>query len=166
MFTVACYVFLSHNSPSILPPRPQSQLVTPLGRIILWTNRQPLALASGLVRHLDDINQLLLVVDFEVDLVVVARAKVDLDVLVAPEEHDRARVVQLVHGVEVGHALGVDRVHDRVVLDKRADLVKHFVLSGVRLGSVRKRESGAPWPCSRGLSRCRSASRRDVFPRA
>jgi len=46
---------------------------------------------------------LLLVVERPGDLVVVSGSKVDHDVLVAEEEHDGARVVQLVHVVEVGH---------------------------------------------------------------
>ena len=46
---------------------------------------------------------LLLVVEGPRDLVVVTRAEVDHDVLVAEEEHDGAGVVQLVHVVEVRH---------------------------------------------------------------
>ena len=51
-------------------------------------------------------SRLLLVVERPGDLVVVARAQVDHDVLVAEEEHHRAGVVQLVHVVEVRHLRG------------------------------------------------------------
>lgn len=61
------------------------------------------ALASSLVDRLDDVDELLLVRHRPVDLVVVSCAKVDHDVLVSEEEHDGARVVQLVHGIEGGN---------------------------------------------------------------
>lgn len=48
--------------------------------------------------------------------------------LVAEEEHDGARVVQLVHGLEVGHLVEVAQVHDGEVLDLVRDLVQHLVL--------------------------------------
>ena len=43
----------------------------------------------------------LLVLHGPVDLVVVSGAEIDHHVLVPEEEHDRARVVQLVHLVEI-----------------------------------------------------------------
>lgn len=76
-------------------------LVCPLRRIIPRTNNQALALARPTIHGLQDINQLLLGANRKVDLVVISRAKVDLHVLVAPEEHDSARIIDFVHGVEV-----------------------------------------------------------------
>ena len=46
--------------------------------------------------HLDNVDELLLVLHRPLDLVVVARSQVDHNVLVTEEEHDGARVVQLV----------------------------------------------------------------------
>lgn len=48
--------------------------------------------------------------------------------LVAEEEHDGARVVQLVHGFEVGHFVEVAQVDGAEVLDAVRDLVENFVL--------------------------------------
>lgn len=52
---------------------------------------------------------LLFVVERPRDLVVVSRPEVDHDVLVAEEEHDGARVVQLVHVVKVRHLATEER---------------------------------------------------------
>jgi len=55
-------------------------------------------------------------------------------VLVAPEKHDRACVVQLVHGVEVPDQRRVDRVDDGEVLDQRRGFEEVFVLGGLVWG--------------------------------
>lgn len=55
------------------------------------------------------------------------RPQVNHDVLVSVEEHDGARVVQLVHRVEVGHLCRVDEVDDAVVLDELRNRVQHLV---------------------------------------
>lgn len=45
------------------------------------------------------------------------------------EEHNGARVVQLVHGLEVRHLVQVAHVQDGEVLDPVRDLVEDFVLA-------------------------------------
>ena len=78
-------------------------LVPVLCRVVLWRDDETAPLSRSSVDGLDNIDHLLLVVDGPVDLVVVPRPQVDHDVLVPVEEHDGARVVELVHCVEVGH---------------------------------------------------------------
>ena len=56
--------------------------VSVLGRVVLWRHDQPPALSGPPVHCLDDVNHLLLVLHGPVDLVVVAGAQVDHDVLV------------------------------------------------------------------------------------
>jgi hypothetical protein len=58
----------------------------------------------------------LLVLHGPVDLVVVAGAQIDHDVLVAEEEHDGAGIVELVHLVEVRHLGDVHQVDHTEVL--------------------------------------------------
>lgn len=71
-------------------------LVSVLGGVVLGRDDEAAALARAAVHRLDDVDHLLLVLQRPVDLVVVAGAQVDHDVLVAEEEHHGARVVQLV----------------------------------------------------------------------
>jgi hypothetical protein len=81
---------IAYPHTSLLSP-PPPHLIQPLGRIILGTNRQSLPLTRRLIRHLHNIHQLLLILNLKVYLVIVPRAKVDLNVLVPPEKHDCAR---------------------------------------------------------------------------
>ncbi|CAN7949868.1 unnamed protein product, partial [Ixodes pacificus] len=91
--------------------------VAVLCRVVLGGDDQTSALARPPVHGLYDVHHLLLVLQGPVDLVVVARAQVDHDVLVAEEEHDRAWVVQFVHLVEVRHLRDVHQVDGGKVLD-------------------------------------------------
>lgn len=45
------------------------------------------------------------------------------------KEHDGARIVQLVHCVEVGHAVDIADVNDSEVFDALGDLVENLVLA-------------------------------------
>lgn len=56
--------------------------VSVLGGVVFWRHDQPTALAGPPVHCLDDVDHLLLVLHGPVDLVVVAGAQVDHDVLV------------------------------------------------------------------------------------
>eukprot|EP00306_Pavlova_sp_CCMP459_P021172 CAMPEP_0185541328 /NCGR_PEP_ID=MMETSP1381-20130426/1892_1 /TAXON_ID=298111 /ORGANISM="Pavlova sp., Strain CCMP459" /LENGTH=184 /DNA_ID=CAMNT_0028153231 /DNA_START=988 /DNA_END=1543 /DNA_ORIENTATION=- len=83
-----------------------------------WGDHETASFARTPVDGLDDVDHLLLVCQGPVDLVVVTRAQVDHDMLVPEEEHDSARVVEFVHGVEVGHLRDVHEVDHRKVLHK------------------------------------------------
>lgn len=64
---------------------------------------------------------------------------------IAKEEHDRHRVVQLVHAVELGHLVDVAQVHDREVLDLLRDLRQHVVLAqAVRVRDVAEADHHEP----------------------
>lgn len=56
--------------------------VSVLGGVVLWRHDQPTALAGPPVHRLDDVDHLLLVLHGPVDLVVVAGAQIDHDMLV------------------------------------------------------------------------------------
>lgn len=45
------------------------------------------------------------------------------------EEHDRTRVVQFVHGVEIGDAVYIADIYDGEVFDTFGNLVEDFVLA-------------------------------------
>lgn len=102
-------------------------LVSVLGRVVLGRDDKAPALARAPVDGLNDVDHLMFVVERPVDLVVVARAQVDHDVLVAEEEHDGARVIELVHRVEVRHLRDVHHVDHRKVLDVLGDAAEHLV---------------------------------------
>mmetsp|Transcript_24401 Transcript_24401/g.68570 ORF Transcript_24401/g.68570 Transcript_24401/m.68570 type:complete len:225 (-) Transcript_24401:8-682(-) len=107
-----------------------------LCRVVLGAYNKAAALLGAAVDGLNDVDHLLLVGQRPVDLVVVARAQVDHDVLVAEEEHGRARVEQLVHGVEVGHLGDVHDVDDGELLDVLRDAREHLVHEHARLVRV------------------------------
>lgn len=118
-------------------------------RVVLWAHNQAAALLGTTVDGLDDIYELLFVFDDPLDLVVVASAQIDHHVLVAPEEHDRAWIIELVHYcnpleeraasrtatwreptfVEVGNLLVVTDVDDGKVLHLGSNAREHVVLS-------------------------------------
>ena len=102
-------------------------LVLVLCRVVLGRHHNTPALDGAPVYGLDDVDHLLLVLQRPVDLVVVARAQIDHDVLVPVEEHGGARVVQLVHLVEVGHLRDVHQVAHGKVLHLLGDLVQGLV---------------------------------------
>jgi len=59
-------------------------------------------------------------------------------VFIAEEEHDSTRVVELVHGFEIGDFVEVAEVDGAEVLDPVGDLVENFVLLhavGVRVAA-------------------------------
>ncbi|CAN8008174.1 unnamed protein product, partial [Ixodes pacificus] len=101
--------------------------VAVLCRVVLGGDDQTSALACPPVHGLYDVHHLLLVLQGPVDLVVVARAQVDHDVLVAEEEHDRAWVVQFVHLVEVRHLRDVHQVDGGKGADLLDNAVEDFV---------------------------------------
>lgn len=71
--------------------------------VIFGTDHQTPTLLGPLENRLNNVNELLLVLQDPVELVVVASTEIAHDVLVAEEEHYCARIVQFVHGVEVGN---------------------------------------------------------------
>lgn len=109
-------------------------LVSVLGRVVLGRDYQTTALTGTSIHRFHNVDHLLLVLQWPVDLVVVTRAQIDHNVLVAEEEHHRARIVQLVHLVEVRHLGNVDQIDDSEVLHFLGDAVHdliHFHAGGV-----------------------------------
>lgn len=94
-------------------------------------------------------DQLVLVGESPVDFVVVSRSQIDHHVFIAEEEHDRARVVQLVHCVELGDFGDVHQIDDHKVLDEVGNLPESLVLLDV-IPSICKRTSmhclSLSWP--------------------
>lgn len=116
--------------------------------VILRADHQTSALLGAAEHGLEDVDELLLVIKNPVQLVIVTGSEIAHDVLVAEEEHDGARVVQLVHGVEIGdlrprlepalarillttgetHLVDVTKVDGGEILDTVGYLVQHFIL--------------------------------------
>src|SRR5690242_10604599 len=107
---------------------PAKHLVSIPRRVILRADDQTPPLLRAAINRLDNINQLLLILEHPIQLVVVSRAEIAHHVLVAEEEHDRARVVELVHGLEVWDFVEVAHVQGCEVLHPVGNLVQHFVL--------------------------------------
>jgi hypothetical protein len=103
------------------------RLVSIFGRVVLGGHNQTPALSGSPVDRLYDINHLLLVLHGPVDLVVVSGAQINHDVLVPKEEHASARVIQLVHLVEVGDLGYVDQIDDAKVLALFGDSEEGFI---------------------------------------
>jgi hypothetical protein len=136
-FITVFHIHFGPHDSSLRKPLPLSStsfLIKPLGRIIFRTDRQPLPLTRRFIRDLHNIHQLLLILNCKVDLVIIARAEIDLDVLVAPEKHDCAWVVDFVHGVEVGNGFVVDGIDDGEISNERGEFGEVFVLGGGLVG--------------------------------
>ena len=78
---------------------------------------QPSPFPRSAINSFDYINHLLLVIECPIDLIVVTGTQVHHNVLVSEEEHHRAGIVQLVHGVEVWNLGDIDQVDTTIVLD-------------------------------------------------
>jgi len=63
--------------------------VAVFGGVIFGSDDETATLPGAAVNGLDDVDELLLVLESPIDLVVVASAEIDHDVLVPEEEHDR-----------------------------------------------------------------------------
>lgn len=81
----------------------------------LGANDQTATLLSALVDGLNDVDQLLLVLQDPVQFVVVTRSEITHHVFIAIEVHDSHRVVELVHGTEVGDLVEIAEVNDSEV---------------------------------------------------
>ena len=104
--------------PSISVPR----------RIILRTNHQTPPLLRAPINRLNNINKLLLILQHPIQLVIISCPEIAHHVFVAEEEHDGTRVVELVHGFEIGNFIEVAEVDGAEVLNSVGDLVQDFVL--------------------------------------
>lgn len=79
------------------------------------TDDQTAPFLRALVDRLDDVDQLLLVLEHPIELVVVARPEIAHHVLVAEEEHNRHRIVELVHFVKFRNLVDIAEVdHGKV----------------------------------------------------
>lgn len=101
--------------------------VSVLGGVIFRGDHQTSAFSCTPIHGLHNINHLLLVLQSPVDLVIVTGAKINHDVLVPEEEHAGARVIQLVHLVEVWHLCDVDQVDDSKVLDLFSNVIQNLI---------------------------------------
>lgn len=89
--------------------------------LTLRADHQTPSLLGPSIDRLDDVNQLLLVLQYPVEFVVVARAEITHHVLVAEEEHECDRIVEFVHLLEVGHLVEIADVDDGEILDAVRD---------------------------------------------
>ena len=110
------------------------------GGVVLGRNDQTTTFACSSVHRLNNIYEFLFVCQGPVDLVVVTRPKIDHDVLVSEEEHDSARIVQLVHSIEIRHLRDVHQVYDTEVFNLIGNVEQRLVHFHARL--VAGRESG------------------------
>lgn len=128
-------VLAPQNKPNSGPrPNPKywwpfPRLVPVSGRIILGTDDQTTSLLGTSIHRFKNVNELLLILKNPFDLVVVTGSQIDHHVLVSEEEHEGARVIQLVHLVEVGNLVDVAEVNHGEVAHLVGDLVQHFVLA-------------------------------------
>ena len=103
--------------------------------VVLRRHNQTSTLLRPPIYRLNDINKLLLILQHPVQLVIISRSKITHHVFVTEEEHDSARIVQLVHGLEIGDFVEIAEVDGAKVL-YTVDLVEYLVLRhavGVRV---------------------------------
>ena len=85
-----------------------------------WTDDETTTLLGALVDGLDDVNQLLLVLQYPIQLIIVTRPKIAHHVFIAVKEHDRHGIIKLVHRVEIGDLVDVAQVDDGKVYVRRS----------------------------------------------
>lgn len=81
----------------------------------LGTDDQTATLLCTLVDGLDDVDQLLLVLQYPIQLVIVSRAEIAHHVFISIEEHYRHCIVELVHLAEIRDLVKIAQVDDREV---------------------------------------------------
>lgn len=89
--------------------------------ITLGTNNQPPPLLCPTIYRFNDINQLLLILQHPVQLIIVARAEIAHHMLIAKKEHERHRVVELIHLFKIRHLIQVADVENREVFHSVGD---------------------------------------------
>lgn len=108
---IALSIGTSSNNLYTSQRMPSSALQEPTD-LTLRTNNQTTTLLRALVDGLDDVDQLLLVLQYPIQLVIVTRSEIAHHVFIAVEKHDRHRIVELVHGVEIRDLVDVAQVDD------------------------------------------------------
>lgn len=102
----------------------------PIARtVVLRTDDQTSTLFRALVDSFQDVDNLLLIFQNPIQLIIVSRPKITHHVFISKEEHDGARVVELVHLLEIGHLVQIAEVNYGKVLDTVGNLVEYFVLT-------------------------------------
>ena len=74
-----------------------------LRRVVLRGDDKTLSFTRSSVHNLQYVYQLLLVIQSPNHLIIVSGSEVYHDVSISEEEHDRARIIQFVHRVEIGN---------------------------------------------------------------
>ncbi len=87
------------------------------GNPTLRTDHQTSPLLCTTIDSLNDINQLLLILQYPVELIVVSRPEIAHHVLVAEEEHERHWIVQFIHLLEVRDLVKIANVDYCEILD-------------------------------------------------
>ena len=90
--------------------RVSTALISVLCRVVLRRYHKTTALARSRVHNLHDVDEFLFIVHGPVDLVVIARSQVNHDVLISEEKHYCARIIKLIHRVEIGNLVDVHTV--------------------------------------------------------
>lgn len=83
--------------------------------LTLGADNQTTALLRALVNGFNDVDQLLLVLQHPIQLVIVTRSEIAHHVFVPVKEHDRHRIVELVHRVEIGDLVDIAQVDNSEV---------------------------------------------------
>ena len=110
------------------PRHSQTALKLVLRGIVERRNNNSTTLNGTAIDGFHNRDHLVFVGERPVDLVVVSRSEIDHHMLISEEEHDRARVVQLVHGIEFRDLCDVHEIDDNKVLHKIGNLPECFIL--------------------------------------
>ncbi|KAI9909447.1 hypothetical protein PsorP6_015027 [Peronosclerospora sorghi] len=102
-------------------------LVSILGGIVFGRDDKTSTFARAAIDRLNDIDHLGFVVKSPIDFVIVAGSEINHDVFVPKKKHDRARVIELVHGIKVRHFGNVHDVDHGKILDVLCHAAKYFI---------------------------------------
>ncbi len=97
-----CFADVERQPDPITITTSRSRLVPITSRVILRADNQTSALLRTTIDRLQDIDQLLLVLQYPVQLIIITRAEITHHVLVSEEEHDGHWVIQLYLSISTG----------------------------------------------------------------
>lgn len=116
-----------HEANNLRVKGAEISLIPVTGGVIFGRYDKTTALRGSAVNSFNDVNQLLFVIHCPVYLVVITSSEINHDMFVTIEEHDGARIVQLVHLVEVRDLGDIYEVDDCEVLHFLCNRVEGLV---------------------------------------
>ena len=98
------------------------------GWVVFWRDNQPFPLSCSSVNHFKYIYHILLAGQRPVHLIVISCSKVNHNMSISEEKHSGARIIELIHCVEVWNLCYINKVNNCEVADFLCTFIQNFIL--------------------------------------